>query len=94
VIQSISPLLIISETWRLSPPLIVAGCAAFTAHLSGTPAFGDRRRGCSRDICLTSGEVITELGLKLENTQLNQLSRGRKVVITKDNTTVVGPGCR
>jgi chaperonin GroEL len=39
---------------------------------------------------LTGGEVITEeLGLKLENTQLNQLGRARKVVITKDNTTIV-----
>jgi chaperonin GroEL len=39
---------------------------------------------------LTGGEVITEeLGLKLENTQLNQLGRARKVVITKDDTTVV-----
>jgi chaperonin GroEL len=39
---------------------------------------------------LTGGEVITEeLGLKLENTQLNQLGRARKVVITKDDTTIV-----
>src|SRR3712207_4836155 len=39
---------------------------------------------------LTGGEVITEeLGLKLENTQLNQLGRARKVVITKDETTIV-----
>src|SRR3712207_513217 len=39
---------------------------------------------------LTGGEVITEeLGLKLENTQLSQLGRARKVVITKDNTTII-----
>jgi chaperonin GroEL len=39
---------------------------------------------------LTGGEVITEeLGLKLENTQLNQLGRARKVVITKDDTTII-----
>src|SRR3712207_9444250 len=45
----------------------------------------------SEDIAiLAGGEVITEeLGLKLENTQLNQLGRARKVVITKDNTTVI-----
>jgi chaperonin GroEL len=55
------------------------------------PGFGDRRKRMMEDIAiLTGGDVITEeLGLRLENTQLNQLGRARKIVITKDNTTIV-----
>ncbi|MBM3147815.1 MAG: chaperonin GroEL, partial [Actinobacteria bacterium] len=55
------------------------------------PGFGDRRKRMMEDIAiLTGGEVITEeMGLKLENTQVGQLGRARKVVITKDNTTII-----
>ncbi len=55
------------------------------------PGFGDRRKRMLEDIAiLTGGEVITEeMGLKLENTQLSQLGRARRVVVTKDTTTIV-----
>jgi chaperonin GroEL len=55
------------------------------------PGFGDRRKEMLQDIAvLTGGKVITEdLGLKLENTEIADLGRARKVVSTKENTTVV-----
>ncbi|GAA5152573.1 chaperonin GroEL [Microbacterium pseudoresistens] len=55
------------------------------------PGFGDRRKAQLGDIAiLTGGEVITEeVGLKLENTTLDLLGRARKVIVTKDETTIV-----
>jgi chaperonin GroEL len=55
------------------------------------PAFGDRRKAIMEDIAmLTGGRAITEdLGIKLENVQLQDLGRAKKVVIDKDNTTIV-----
>lgn len=55
------------------------------------PGFGDRRKEMLQDIAiLTGGKVISEdVGLKLENTQIEDLGRARKVVATKENTTVV-----
>ncbi|MFT9063801.1 MAG: chaperonin GroEL [Acetobacter persici] len=55
------------------------------------PGFGDRRKAILEDIAiLTGGEVISEeLGIKLENATLSQLGQARRVVIDKDNTTVV-----
>jgi chaperonin GroEL len=55
------------------------------------PGFGDRRKAMLEDISiLTGGEVITEdLGLDLKSTQINQLGRASKVVVTKENTTIV-----
>src|SRR4029078_10360327 len=55
------------------------------------PGFGDRRKRMLEDIAiLTGGEVITEeLSLKLENTQLDQLGKARKVVVAKDTTTII-----
>ena len=55
------------------------------------PGFGDRRKAMLQDIAiLTGGQVISEeVGLKLENTGLELLGRARKVVVTKDETTVV-----
>src|SRR5215510_8083907 len=63
----------------------------FTGVAVKAPGFGDRRKRMLEDIgILTGGEVITEeMGLKLENTQLAQLGRARRVVVAKDNTTVV-----
>jgi len=63
----------------------------FQAVPSRPPGFGDRRKRMLEDIAiLTGGEVITEeMGLKLENTQLSQLGRARKVVIDKDATTII-----
>jgi len=63
----------------------------FTGVAVKAPGFGDRRKRMLEDIAiLTGGEVITEeMGLKLENTQLSQLGRARRVVVAKDTTTVI-----
>ena len=55
------------------------------------PAFGDRRKAILEDLAvLTGGRVITEdLGIKLENVQLNDLGSAKRVIVDKDNTTVV-----
>lgn len=55
------------------------------------PGFGDRRKEMLQDIAvLTGGQVITEdMGFKLENTSLNQLGKARKVIATKEHTTIV-----
>src|SRR3954463_7499452 len=55
------------------------------------PGFGDRRKEMLKDIAiLTGGQVISEeLGLKLENTTLNDLGRAKRIIVDKDNTTVV-----
>jgi len=56
------------------------------------PGFGDRRKEMLRDIAiLTNGQVISEeVGFKLENTTLNDLGQAKRIVIDKDNTTLVG----
>jgi chaperonin GroEL len=56
------------------------------------PGFGDRRKAMLQDIAvLTQGQVISEdLGIKLENVTLDMLGKAKKVVITKDDTTIVG----
>jgi len=56
------------------------------------PGFGDRRKAMLQDIAvLTGAEVISEeIGLKLENVTLTQLGRAKRVVVDKDNTTIIG----
>ena len=63
----------------------------FKAVAVKAPGFGDRRKAQLQDIAiLTGGQVITEeVGLKLENTDLELLGRARKVIVTKDETTIV-----
>lgn len=58
------------------------------------PAFGDRRKAMLKDIAVvTGGEVISaEVGLKLENAELGQLGRAEKVVVEKENTTIINGG--
>ena len=55
------------------------------------PGFGDRRKAMLEDIgILTGGQVISEdLGIKLENVTLNMLGRAKRVLIEKENTTIV-----
>jgi chaperonin GroEL len=55
------------------------------------PGFGDRRKAMLQDIAiLTGGEVITEdLGIKLESVEVSQLGQAKRIVVTKDNTTVI-----
>ncbi|WP_040157704.1 chaperonin GroEL [Nigerium massiliense] len=69
----------------------------FTSVAVKAPAFGDRRKAMLEDIAiLTGGEVISaDLGLKLDQVGLESLGRARRVVVTKDNTTIVdGAGDR
>ena len=56
------------------------------------PGYGDRRKAMLQDIAtLTGGQVISEeLGIKLEDVQLTQLGRAKRVVVDKDNTTIIG----